>query len=167
MFQFQSLGRDGVSQRELYALEVPDFEAMPPRVSLPSPHYACLVVCDAELVATARLQRFCRSLIGGGAVYVSTWGPGCERLHDLFRTTSLGLTKFRGPPVTTTWHARESLDDALWYWVNLTAPAEPYADTCRSGLVVCVGLTAWSTRIRRALVDLGELDARVAGAAPG
>jgi hypothetical protein len=166
MFEFQSLGRDAVSQRELYVLELSSFGAAPPRISLPSPHYACLVACDAEAVPAARLLRLCRALLNGGAVYVCTWGPGCERLRDLFCGAARGLSPERADSLTATWHATESLDAALWYWVNLTSPAERYAESCRSALAVCVGIPAWSKRIRKALADLGELDARVAGAAP-
>ena len=58
------------------------------------------------------------------------------------------------PPATyigclmTTWHAKESLVEAVDFFLACTIPDEEYAPPgCRHGLAVAVGSTEWATEI--------------------
>jgi hypothetical protein len=62
------------------------------------------------------------------------------------------------PPTTdigclmTTWHAKESLAEAVEFFLTCTVPDEEYAPVgCAYGLAVSVGSTEWATKIEHRL----------------
>ena len=79
---------------------------------------------DATALAAAELGEFCRHLLRSGCAYLCTWGPDCERVHDVMDQAVVG----ENPPdtylgcVMTTWHEKESLIDALEYFFDCTLP---------------------------------------------
>ena len=166
MLETSAFGTDGFSERDLFLLELAGFDDLPQRLTLPSRYFACLVACDAQAAAPQRILPFCSALLRSGAVYVCTWGPGCDRLQDFFDVASLADDSHPGEsePVMTTCHADESLDDALWYLINLTSPTPAYAPSCGATLAISIGEPDWSERMRAALGNPPGLDERVIGA---
>jgi hypothetical protein len=59
--------------------------------------------------------------------YFCSWGPDCERFHDIvdevLMEDDVGEQKFAGPNsidvIMTTWHAKDSLEDAIDILRNL------------------------------------------------
>jgi hypothetical protein len=50
----------------------------------------------------------------------------------------------------TTWRAPESLDDALWYFLECTVPDAKYApDGCQAGLVITFAGSDWNEAIEQ------------------
>ena len=80
----ESLGNDKVTGRELYLLGVPSLESLPERLTLATEHFVCLLASDASQLSTKLVFRAAEQLLASGAVYICSWGPGCERVHDLF-----------------------------------------------------------------------------------
>jgi hypothetical protein len=140
-------------ERELYFVAVPDFAALPRAFSLPSRHFAALLVADTAQVATDALSAFSRDLLRAGCSYFCAWGPGCERAHDLFDQECL----FTPAVIMSTWHADDTLDDALWYFLRATFPDDAYWDTTRSALAVVVGDAHWAAHVERRLRDIPSL----------
>ncbi len=167
--QSHDLGSDPVARRDLFALELSGFDALPEKLSLPSPHFACLVAGDAEETPRAEGLRFFETLVRAGAVYVCTWGPGCRRLAELCEHVTLGLAPLPGADdgVVTRCHESDSLDEVLWTLIHLTDPAEAYSDSCGTALAITVGETRWSRRIRSVLAEPHRLEERVASTAGG
>ena len=137
-------------------LELADLDSLSPTLALSSPHFACLVLIDAQGIEAGLISRFAESLLSQGAVYVCTWGPDCERVHDIFDEEIIG----RGPEVPrfdtgvmTTWHADEDLDDALWFLLAVSYPDDSFFETCGSALVITVGSSTWAAHVREALSD--------------
>jgi hypothetical protein len=91
--------------------------------------FACLCVIDASSIETHELSAFCSRLIDLGCAYYCTWGPDCERVHDIMDQQVIG----ENPPATdigclmTTWHAQESLAEAVDFFLTWTVPDEEYA----------------------------------------
>jgi hypothetical protein len=104
-----------------------------------------------------------KHLLGAGAVYISSWGPDCQRVHDITDEARLSLGKpdRRDSVVMTAWHENESLDDALWFFLFNTFPEDSFEQTTRSALAVIVGNPDWAALIREDLRDPNALSARV------
>lgn len=148
---------DEMSGKRLYALHLDTLDQWPATLDGIAPPFGLLVACDATSVPTSVISTFAEMALTSGAVYLVAWGPDCERVHDIFDETHV-LMKVEQPNlprVMTTWHADESLDEALWYFVDLAQPLEP--DTARDWLAVSVERSDWSDQIRHRLANLTEL----------
>jgi hypothetical protein len=86
--------------------------------------FTCFCASDARKVPADVLAKFCSRLIKMGCAYLCSWGPACERVHDAMDEELMADQ----PPDTyigclmTTRHAKDSLDNALWYLLNCTEP---------------------------------------------
>jgi len=70
------------------------------------------------------------------------------------------ITVGDNPPETyvgclmTTWHATDSLEEALEFFLVCTAPDETYAPNgCETGLIVTVGSNQWASAIEQFLSE--------------
>src|SRR5438552_4158581 len=144
------IGHSEVSNQELFSLALPDFQSLPHSISLPSRHFISFLAADATGINTALLSEFSRALLQAGCIYFCAWGADCERVHDIFDSECLDIE----PVVMTTWHAEDSLDDALWFSVFSAFPGDGYWDTTRSGLAISIGRPDWNEHIRARLADL-------------
>ncbi len=100
------VGYHAASKRSVYLLSLdslgPGFTI---RASKNQP-FTCLCAMDATAFTTAELGEFCGYLLRSGCAYLCTWGPECERVHDIMDQEVVG----ENPPdtyvgcVMTTWH---------------------------------------------------------------
>jgi hypothetical protein len=90
--------------------------------------------------------------LDAGAVYICSWGPDCERVHDIIDEEEVGPdpTVTTDSVVMTTWHADESLADTLHFVLSFTVPDDAYAEGCGSTLAIAIGSAQWTTEIRDA-----------------
>lgn len=125
----------------------------------PGGHVTCLPAWDAALVSVETVARVAEQLLAAGCVYLCAWGPDCERVHDIFDEVIVGdgsQTPDDDAIVMTSWHAAQSLDDALWFLLHCANPADRYAQSCRSAVAIVVGEEAgWRGTVRRALSHPG------------
>jgi hypothetical protein len=129
-------------------------------LSLPCPHFACLVAWDASVAPAAEVTALVGRLLRSGCVYVVCWGPGCERVHDLFDLADLELRP-DGPHAMSTWHDKEPLSEALWFLLFCTFPDDAYAGGCRAAVGITIGPKEWADEVRAALSSPGEFSSRV------
>jgi hypothetical protein len=64
--------------------------------------------------------------------------------------------------VTTTWHADDTLDEALWFALFAACPKDELLDLGGSVLALVVGRDDWAEHVRRRLSDPGALHNDVA-----
>jgi hypothetical protein len=123
--------------------------------------FGLFLACDAEDVPDDVIYSAALNALASGAVYVVAWGPGCERIHDMFddAAITLALDNSDRAHVLTTWHADESLDEALWFFVDVALPSGH--EDLAMGLAVTVGREDWCRQIREHLADLPGLRATV------
>src|SRR3954467_9205564 len=96
---------------------------MPPVVSLPTPRFVCLLAWDARAATVEEISAIARRLLDAGAVYICSWGPGCECVHDIIDEEEVGDgSHTTNSAVMTTWHADEPLADALDFVLTHTIP---------------------------------------------
>lgn len=140
MSQSQRFGRDASLGRRHFALSIASLDELPqPRV-LDEGAFAALVLIDASAETVEALASLVERLLEAGCVYLTTWGVGAERLHDIADEVivSQGLERGVELDVMTTWLEGDPLDDALWQHLHLSEPFEVHEAGCRTGLVLAV-----------------------------
>lgn len=139
----------------LYSVSVADFAALE-QVSLPSSHTVLLIAADARGVHTDIIGRVAERLLTAGLVYVCTWGPDCQRVHDIFDEVYVGDGSIE-PIVhfTSTWHSKEPLEEAIWFFLHCANPTGPEIQTV-SYVAVTVADEFWSAIVDHALSNLSE-----------
>jgi hypothetical protein len=48
----------------------------------------------------------------------------------------------------TTWHDKESIEEALWSFINCAEPDEAYSARCHDWIALSLGNDEWERRIR-------------------
>jgi hypothetical protein len=152
MGTIEKLGYDDVSKRDLFVLEIAAAEDLPAVLPLTTPRFVCLVAWDARNASVDEISRVACGLLRQGAVYVCAWGPNCERVHDIVDEEHVGPNPSSNASnvVMTTWHANESLAEAIRFALVDARPDECYAEDCGSTLGVAIGSSLWAAEIRTA-----------------
>lgn len=121
---------------------------------LPSKHFVSFVVWDAP-PRTDVLVTLAQALLDAGAVYVCAFGDNCELVHDA--VDSVIVTTGREPDddhaILTTWHGKDTLDDALWYALFTAVPAPAYKTTCCATVIFAIDAGRHLRTLRQALSD--------------
>lgn len=127
----------------------------PGQLTLPSMHFVALIAMDARTNSTYDLFEFGKTLLRQGAVYLCTWGPDSERVHDIFDEASQEVLPEETDEtvIMTTWHDSESLAEALYFGLRTTFPGRAYEPRCGTLLVVTIGNAAWSEQVDKWLAD--------------
>ncbi len=150
----------------LLALDAP--EDWPANLNLGSRHFGLLLVWDATRVLDDPIEALAKVVLAQGAAFVATWGPDCERVHDVFdiadRVPERGDDRRPADSIVmTTWHARDTLDDALWYCLFAAITDDYFTETCRALLICTIGAPTESEHLRRRLDDVDAFDREVLG----
>ncbi len=148
------LQHDRTTDRQIWLLELDALPATLDWGDLHQQKFVCLCAVDASSISSDALSAFCSELVDSGCAYFCTWGPDCERVHDIMDERITG----DNPPETdigclmTTWHPRESLAEAVDFFLTCTAPDEEYAQPgCPFGLAVVMGSPAWTAEMEQHL----------------
>ena len=158
---------NGPLGRDVHSVFVSAPEELPDVISIPSgSHFVLFLAWDAVGVPDERVLQAAISLVRGGLSYVVTWGPDCERVHDLFDRADIEVnpeSNVEGTDtvIMSTWHHDESIEDALWFALNVTYPAVPYENTTVVTIAATVGNAKWSETIDAYLSDLSSLNRAV------
>ena len=136
--------RFGVAQAD----RLEDLSAMMSDVSR---HFALFLALDGTALPDALIGATAKALLERGAAYVCVWGPDCERVHDLF-DHQRSADETNESCVMTTWHAKDSLREALWFFAHCAEPCEGFRPACRDWVAVAVAHPEWKADIRKTLV---------------
>lgn len=130
---------------------------------MPDKHFALFLALDARSVSNQDIGAAASRLFAKGLAYISVWGPDCSRVHDIFDEVEVGEGWQISPDsvVMSAWHENESLEEALWFFVNNSSPDEVYESTCTAGVAVVLGNQDWALQISRWLSDLSMLNRAV------
>jgi len=148
-----------VEQEKKFAvIEVPDLK-LPFAFDVPSKRFRLFVAADTTNVNTQAISDFALPALERGMVYFCSWGPGCERFHDIVDEVIVGddlsEQEFSGPStddvIMTTWHDDETLEEALDYFAICTTPTDGFAADSDFRLVICVGNSDWAARANKFL----------------
>lgn len=154
MNHIKALGRDLVSARKLFHLSVKSISEIPFPLGLRSRHFVLFLAWEARDTDSRLIRDLALRLLDEGMTYICTWGPDCQRVHDIFdKSFALRQDENRQPTcLMTTWHD-EDLKEGIWFFLNCTVPDESLADDCSLGLAISVASDAWDQEIASALSD--------------
>lgn len=109
---------------------------------------------DATGISNEKLLEGAEQLLRKGAVYVCAWGPDCERVHDCFdEIIASKALESSDKVIMTTWHSKEGLEDALWFFLNVAYPDDAFKPDCRQWIAVAIQNENWAAIIDKALIN--------------
>ena len=149
------VGYDSVEGRSLYVLEVAAGHVEV--FHSPAERFGCFLVADATGLTDQKIRGLVRALLDAGAAYFATWGPDCQRVHDLIDAERPRDEPGENDVVMTSWHADVDLDSAIWESVYVAMPAGRYAQGCNAVVAIVVDNPAAAAQIRWRYGDLEKL----------
>jgi hypothetical protein len=152
----------------LCSLAMVDPEESLLEINLPSAHFVCFLAWDARGVPVPTIARVVEWLLSKGAVYFVCWGSACELVHDIVDETIVELSleddsheASDDHVIMTTWHSKESMEDALWFALHAAWPSEGYAATTQTLLAISIGMPTVAAQMDSALSDVNAFNARL------
>jgi hypothetical protein len=145
-------------QREFEVIQL-DKLNWPTSLKIPSKRYRLFVAADSQEESVKVISDFAAAALNCGMVSFCSWGPGCERFHDIVDEVivqdDLGERRFAGPnphdTVMTTWHQRDTLEEALDYFATLSKPTSGFLADSAFWLVMSVRNAEWALLAARVL----------------
>ena len=147
--------------RQIFFLPLESLESLPLNLHLPTPHFVLFLACDANKITTDSIYDFAQKVVEFGVAYVCVWGKDCERTHDIFDEFLVMREIERGKPlphIMTTWHTKDSLDEALWFALNVTIPDDALIESCGSVVVASVANQEWNAHLQKRLANLRQFN---------
>jgi hypothetical protein len=146
------ISEEPTHKRPVYLGFVPDVDDWPNDLAVHVP-FAGFAAIDASRLSNKQIARFGRKLFSQGLACVSTWGPECERVDEVF--DEIRLTDGKYASVSTSVWPDERLDDALWFAVH-DFPEDDNVETCPVVVAIVVGNTSWADTVKRRLGDFKQ-----------
>jgi len=145
-------------EKRFLVFQVPSLN-WPILLSIPSRRFRLFVAADITDVTTQEVADFALAALNRGMVYLCSWGPDCERFHDIVDEVliadDLSDQNFCGPNssdvVMTTWHSDETLEEALDFLAVSAVPTDGFAPDSDFRLVICVGNSDWAATANKFL----------------
>jgi len=158
----RAFGKNSLTDAEVFALHAKTLSDAVPQLALRTQYFSILIVCDSEQLPAEEICSFARALVDKGAMWVCTWGKGCERFHDRIDEVAVEMELLgQLPPalgesvLMTTWHERESLAGALWFLLSCVWPQDKEWETW-STVVLTIGNQAWAHEAAECLKGMDE-----------
>src|SRR6266567_4794230 len=142
MANLERCSYDALMQRNLFMLELASPNELPRHIDVGSKYFGTFVAWDARAATHDGIASLIKLLIAAGCVSFVCWGPDCERVHDI--VDECDPYKRNDSVIMTTWHADESFDDAVWYFLNTMFAMAAFEDGFRSSLAISVGSESWA-----------------------
>jgi hypothetical protein len=136
--------------KAVFLVSTADVADLPGKLKLPCARFGLLLAYDATAADVDQLWETLGRLLDIGCVYLCTWGPRCEFVHDLM--DELEVIRDLDDPVDgtvlTTWHDKEPVDEALDLALMLR-PHAYYAEGWDAIVIANIGDAADPDELRR------------------
>jgi len=83
-----------------------------------------------------------KKFVDAGCAYFCAWGPGCELMHDAVDDAS-PLPDDADSVLMTTWHADDSIEDAVLFALERATPAGLYEANCNAVILAVEDRNGW------------------------
>ena len=131
----------------------------PSPLDVPSRRFRLFVAADVTGTPTEVISAFAHAALRAGMVYFCAWGPDCSRFHDIVDLVlvrdELNDRLFVGASeedtILTTWHEKESLTDALDFFVGWAYPTDGFETDSNYWVALCLNNAEWTATMRRRL----------------
>ncbi len=112
-------------EKKFMVIQVPDLN-WPLTLKIPSKRFRLLVAENITDVSTQMVSDFVIAALNQGMVYFCSWGPDCERFHDIvdevLMENDIVEQKFAEPDssdvIMPTWNEKDSLEEALVFFTT-------------------------------------------------
>ena len=145
---------NGLKEKSIYFENVSHFSEIE-NLKFPSNGFVLFLAANRANVKEQEIVLTAKKLITSGLTYICTFGPDCEKGHDIFDYANIlweqeHKTEFL---VMSTWHAHETLEEALYFCI-LNAEPKDVKEIESSMVVLSVGNLEWSKTIQACLYNL-------------
>jgi hypothetical protein len=131
----------------------------PSPLDIPSRRFRLFVAADVTGTPTEVISAFAHAALRAGMVYFCAWGPDCSRFHDIVDLVivqdelddRLFVGASEADTVMTTWHEKESLTEALDFFITLAYPTDGFETDSNYWVAVSLDNAEWAATIRRQL----------------
>lgn len=132
--------------------------------------YTAFIAADARDVSVERVSALANAMLSHRCAYVSVWGPGCERVHDIFDEVFVERSYLQQghdsisewsqdiPFLMTTWHEHESLASALRFALYTAIPSDDGYYEERPPTFVALAEPQYRDSVRGLILDRERLD---------
>jgi hypothetical protein len=122
-------------------------------------NFGLFVAMNANGVADESILRGAKKLLSNGLACLCTWGPDCERVHDLFDLAARGInSELSGDDVImTTWHAGVPMEEALWSFVHAAFVTKKFDKTCKDWIIAPISNPEWEQLIRSKIAEINVI----------
>ncbi len=118
------LGEIKSSQSRVYVNFSESFDSLN-SLDFQARHSVVLLVSDSVEVDAGVIYSVADHFLRNGLVYVCTWGDGCERVHDIFDEAEVGGgSSDSNVCLMSTWHSRDTLDEAIEFFLTWAIPPD-------------------------------------------
>lgn len=132
---------NSLPKREVRILSVKDILQVPAAIGQEHDVFVLFLALNASEVSNEDLRRVAQELIAQGLAYVCVWGDDCSRVHDQF-DLERDENEQNGLVIMTTWHADETLHEAVELFRDWTWPDDGFARKIWHRIAV-----SWATTI--------------------
>lgn len=136
--ELRPLGKIPDSNRILYAAFPSSMNDLLQATSYPSKYFGLLFSWPVEPLMPKEVFKVAKHFVEAGAVYVSTWGKDCERVHDIFDDAILDALPdaAKDRRILTTWLEGKFLRGALWDFIHVAFPNTGYEKECEAAVMI-------------------------------
>jgi len=136
--------------KELYPCAANTIGELSEKIKTTSQSFGLFLAFNAETLENEEILKPAGELVGAGLAYLCAWGPDCERVHDLFDVAarSKNDTLSGDDVIMTTWHTRDTLVEALWFFVHSAFPTQCFEMSCKDWIIAPIGNPEWEKEIR-------------------
>jgi hypothetical protein len=137
---FAALGHARDSGRSVFVAQSDRIEELPRIISVPCARFLLLLAYNHGRTPTGLVDAL-GALLDRGCVYLCVWGHGCEHVHDTMDDIVLERELKGGPEQTimTTWHDKQSLEEALDFALRHAVPDGALVQGCDAIVLAAVG----------------------------
>jgi hypothetical protein len=146
-------------ERVFYLCPADSIENLGEKASPSTANFGLFVAMNAKGVTDERILRGAKRLLSKGLACLCTWGPDCERVHELFDLAARGNNSdlFGDEVIITTWHADETLEEALWFFVHAAFVTKKFDKTCKDWIIAPISSTEWEQLIRSRITQIDRI----------
>lgn len=120
--------------------------------------FVLFIAADAISIAEQTVLQVGEKLLSQEMIYACVWGQDCERVHDLLDAAIVQRrpSESSANVVMTTWHSKDTLEKAVWFFLNCAWPAPAYEQACESWVAAVIGNAEWEKSVKEAILRFDE-----------
>jgi hypothetical protein len=143
-------------EKVFYLCPADSIESLGERIIPSTANFGLFAAMNANGVPDESVLRSAKKLLSKGLACLCTWGPGCERVHDLFDVAARGINSgLSGDDVImTTWHADVPMEEALWFFVHAAFVTKKFDKTCKDWIIAPISSPEWEQLIRSKIAEI-------------